>query len=136
MIRRHIVVGLRDVTLSEKLQMDPKLMLDKAVSISRESETIKKQQPLLQGHGAEEQTVEVGMVQRHRLIRQGASTGWQSMGRPIKLRSTPAKNGSCSRCGHSPLHDQHKCPVYAQLNYEWCTRLAIDSTRACITTMK
>ena len=45
-IRDFIVVGLRDATLSEKLQVHSKLTLGKAVSIARELKTIKKQQPL------------------------------------------------------------------------------------------
>jgi len=32
MIRDHIVVGIRDVTLSEKLQMDSMLNLEKAIA--------------------------------------------------------------------------------------------------------
>ena len=62
MIRDHIVVGLRDATLSEKLQMDSKLTLEKAVRLSRESETIKKQQPLLRGQ-PEQQSADLGAVQ-------------------------------------------------------------------------
>ena len=42
MIRDCIVVGLRDVFLSEKLQLDTDLTLEKAVSAAQQNETIKK----------------------------------------------------------------------------------------------
>lgn len=49
LIRDRIVVGIRDVTLSEKLQLDAKLTLTKAVNLVRQSETVKQQQVLLRG---------------------------------------------------------------------------------------
>ena len=49
MIRDRLVAGVRDASLSLKLQMDPELTLEKAVSIARQSETIKKQQIELRG---------------------------------------------------------------------------------------
>ena len=61
MIRDRIVAGLRDATLSEKLQMDSKLTLEKAVRLSRELKTIKKQQPLLRGQ-SEQQSADLGAV--------------------------------------------------------------------------
>ena len=39
MIRDRIVVGLRDAALSEKLQLDSKLTLEKAVTTARQAET-------------------------------------------------------------------------------------------------
>ena len=49
MIRDRIVVGLRDATLSEKLQMDPDLTLDKAVVAARQREAVKTQQAVVRG---------------------------------------------------------------------------------------
>ena len=49
LIRDRIVVGIRDTDLSEKLQLDPQLDLQKAVNAVRQRETIKKQQATLQG---------------------------------------------------------------------------------------
>ena len=45
----EIVVGLKDKKLSEKLQLDSKLTLEKAVTQARQSETVTKQQGILQG---------------------------------------------------------------------------------------
>ncbi len=44
MVRDCLVVGLRNTKLSEKLQLDADLTLDKAVTEVRQAETVKKQQ--------------------------------------------------------------------------------------------
>ncbi|XP_014676787.1 PREDICTED: uncharacterized protein LOC106816679 [Priapulus caudatus] len=47
MIRDRIVVGLRDEKLAEKLQMDSKLTLVKAVDMTHQSESVKSQQTVI-----------------------------------------------------------------------------------------
>ena len=47
-IRDRIVVGINDKKLSEQLQLDSKLTLEKAITKTRQSETVKKQQTFLQ----------------------------------------------------------------------------------------
>ena len=42
MIRDRLVMGLRDAKLSERLQLDAELTLDKAVNQVRQAEAIKK----------------------------------------------------------------------------------------------
>jgi len=42
-------VGLKDKELFEKLQLDSKLTLEKAITQARQSETVMKQQDILQG---------------------------------------------------------------------------------------
>lgn len=43
-IRNRLVVGLLDKKLSEKLQLDAKLTLQKATSVAHDSEVVKRQQ--------------------------------------------------------------------------------------------
>ena len=43
LIRDLIIVGIRDSKLSEKMQLDPDLTLEKAIILARQSETVKKQ---------------------------------------------------------------------------------------------
>ena len=50
MIRDRLVVGIRDCSLSQHLQMDPDLMLEKAKQIVRQREAVQKQQMIL-NHG-------------------------------------------------------------------------------------
>ncbi len=47
MVRDRLVVGLRDLALSQRLQMDPNLTLEKAKMLSRQREAVKEQQGLL-----------------------------------------------------------------------------------------
>lgn len=47
MVRGRLLVGLRDKRLSEQLQMDPELTLQKAVTKAKQSEMVKKQQEML-----------------------------------------------------------------------------------------
>ena len=47
MVRDRLVVGLRDSKLSEKLQLDPKLTLDSAITMTRQSESVHMQQTQL-----------------------------------------------------------------------------------------
>ena len=49
MIRDRIVVGIRDIKLSERLQLDPKLTLEIAVTFARQAESVHQQQSLLRG---------------------------------------------------------------------------------------
>ena len=57
MIRDRIVVGIRDVTLSERLQMDSTLNLEKAITSVRQSKAVKSQQATLRGHLQEDSSV-------------------------------------------------------------------------------
>ena len=49
LIRDHIVVGLQNECLSEKLQLSSNLTLEKAINLVRQSESVKKQQSILHG---------------------------------------------------------------------------------------
>ena len=49
MLRDRLVVGIRDTALSERLQMDPDLTLDKAMKSIRQREAVKEQHQQLQG---------------------------------------------------------------------------------------
>ena len=49
MIRDRLVVGIKDSKLSENLQLDGELTLEKAIAQARQKETVKQQQTLLRG---------------------------------------------------------------------------------------
>ena len=55
LIQDRIVVGIRNISLSEKLQLDSQLTLSKAVNQVRQSETVKRQQTMLR-HSSSLQT--------------------------------------------------------------------------------
>ena len=78
MIRDRIVVGIRSAKLSEKLQLDPKLTLETAVTQARQAEAVKLQQAVIRGEGAEYDTLPVGTlseVRPHRPRRQQSRKG-------------------------------------------------------------
>ena len=58
MIRHRIVVGIHDSRLSEKMQMEPDLTIEKAVSLARQSKSVKTQQPTVRGVVQQETTTE------------------------------------------------------------------------------
>jgi len=66
MIRDRIVVGIRDVALSEKLQLKADLTLEEAVTQVRQSEAVKLQQPLLRNRSEGKADTPVGAVNRGR----------------------------------------------------------------------
>lgn len=49
MLRDRLVVGIRDLALSELLQMDSELMLDKAMKAVRQKEAVHQHNSQLQG---------------------------------------------------------------------------------------
>ena len=59
-------MGLKDKKLSEKLQLDSKLTLEKAVPQARQSETVKKQQDFLQGTQPDPSSANVDHISKKR----------------------------------------------------------------------
>nr|XP_054588665.1 uncharacterized protein LOC129153481 [Nothobranchius furzeri] len=66
MIRDHIVVGIRDSRLSERLQLDPDLTLAKTITQAWQQEEIKKQQQLLRGGHTESKGANVDAINTNR----------------------------------------------------------------------
>ena len=114
MIRDRLVVGLRSAKLSEKLQLDAELTLEKAVTQVRQAEAIKLQQSVLRGEGAVKPDIPVGFVnkgkpsQPYQRPRYANRSRQQSRDSPTsQTDSTPA----CSWCGFTPRHDRSQCPA-------------------------
>ena len=59
MIRDHLVFGIRDITLSERLQTEPDLDLDKAKRMIRQWEAVREQQTILKSPPYDCATVQV-----------------------------------------------------------------------------
>ena len=113
MIRDRLVVGLLSASLSEKLQLDPALTLEKAITQARQAEAIKLQQPLIRGEGAVKPDLPVGAVQQgrpsqNRSREKGAN--WQRQSQETQTLNQPHAT-RCPWCGLSPKHDQACCPA-------------------------
>ena len=112
LIRDRIVVGIRSASLSEKLQMDADLTLDKAVKMARENETIKQQQTLLRNDFQESKPGRTESRQEH--------LGYVGRKKPFSHEEKPKRDTPprlpqkpqvCSRCGKSPQHSRQQCPA-------------------------
>ncbi|KAI4874700.1 hypothetical protein NFI96_001267 [Prochilodus magdalenae] len=113
MIRDRLVVGLRDKRLSEQLQLDPRLTLEKAITHMRQSDLVKKQQELLKSNFKSEPAVDVGAVHVQQRPRDKGRAKPQSKGgfrTPVKHTEQGRANPS-KRCGKVPFHSKYQCPA-------------------------
>ena len=104
MIRDRIVVGVLNHQLSDKMQLDPELTLEKATNLARQSEAVKKQQVAL--HKSPEENVD--SISRKDTSQQ---KGKETNGATKTSRSSlPTPEKVCSRCGYE-RHIKDKCPA-------------------------
>jgi len=91
MIHDRLVVGLANLVLTERLQLDPELTLQKAIERARNSELVKKQQGTIRG----------------------AKKSFQVEAVKDKRRSRPMNKdyNGCSWCGSKTAHDKSRCPA-------------------------
>ena len=105
MIRDRLVVGIRDAALSQQLQLDPELTLEKAKKKIRQREAVGEQQKELKG--AAEAAISLEEV-RYRKQFKGKGPNSHKSGRDSKAKSTSIK--TCTRCGKGS-HPRDKCPA-------------------------
>ena len=115
MIRDRLVVGIRSAALSEKLQLDSDLTLEKAMTQARQAEAVKLQQPLIRSEGAVKCDLPVGAVyqgkpNQHQSRERGANRQRQRQSRGTPSHSQPHAD-TCSRCGLSSHNDRAQCPA-------------------------
>ena len=116
MIRDRLVVGLRNGKLSEKLQMDATLSLEKAVNTARQSESVHKQQEIVRGASApgSQKPSSVDAVRSSR-FRSRKKDNFKrkddtkmSVKNAHKTHKTQPHN--CQRCGNA-FHKRQICPA-------------------------
>ena len=108
MIHDRIVVGIRGSTLSEKLQLDPELTLEKAKKLVRQREVVHEHQQFLSGKSSEGTMVET--VSKGNELKQ-----WnrRSPGGLLHSSSRPPQQRRqqvCTHCGRGP-HSYQACPA-------------------------
>lgn len=116
LIRDRIVVGLADARLSERMQMEKDLTLEKAINMARQSEEIKKQQNTLRSDTSSVVQLDAATVDRMFVGRKqrekpkfnkyksdGAKAHFNSQGRH-------PHSSQCYKCG-GPPHPRHECPA-------------------------
>ncbi len=112
MLRDRIVVGIRDKALSDKLQMDESLSLEKAKTQVRQKEAVKEQRHELQEsslianvkQGQAKKRHQHGQQTRHRKGK------WPQQERQKGAISSPQYN-RCKKCGKGWHPSPDKCPA-------------------------
>ena len=108
-MRDRLVVGRRDKRLSEQLQMDPELTLEKAVNKARQSEQVKKQLENLKiNFKAEASSTQLDSIQSWQ--RSGSKQSKQQ-DRQTFHKKTLERQTQCNRCGDTQGHHPQQCPA-------------------------
>lgn len=103
LVRDRIVVGVRDDKLSEKLQLDSALTLEKAISIVRQSEQVRLQQSVLRGTAepTENSSADVNHV--------NSSQHDNKSSRKIFVKTSPSIHSSFTQQSTRRTSDSQKC---------------------------
>lgn len=102
LLRDRLVVGIQDQKLSQQLQMDADLTLEKAKKLIRQKEAVKEQSQELDGETQKEAALE-GLRQKCAkpppTNRKGGASG------------LPKTNSLCTRCGRGRHQRGERCPA-------------------------
>ena len=107
MIRDRLVVGIRDNALSQRLQLDADLTLEKAKKMVRQREAVGEQQQLLKGTVAS--SLDELQPRRDRR-KQGKKFHAKGRANSSTTAATQPQSKSCTRCGKGQ-HPRDKCPA-------------------------
>ncbi|XP_025999271.1 uncharacterized protein K02A2.6-like [Astatotilapia calliptera] len=117
MVRDRFVVGLKDKRLSEQLQMDPELTLEKALNRARQSELVKKQQEMLSTNFKMDIT-NSQLNRVHAKRQEGARPKQLTPLHKQTAKTQKEKKTQCRRCGDIKGHNLQQCPAReAACNY-------------------
>ena len=100
LIRDRLVVGIRDGALSERLQLESDLTLDKAKQLIRQREAVRAQQEILHKPQTKADT-------SLDAVRQSTTTRRKL---PAIPHTSKPPLGNCRRCGNG-IHPRHLCPA-------------------------
>lgn len=108
LIRDRLVVGLQDRALSERLQLDADLTLEKAVNMARNSEAVKSQQEVVRRNASEKTDLDAVTTRgRERRFTHKRPPTKSTAGRDATQTSPDA----CRWCGDGRGHPRARCPA-------------------------
>ncbi|KAK3101745.1 hypothetical protein FSP39_006077 [Pinctada imbricata] len=107
-IRDRLVIRIRDKEVSEKLQLQADLTLDKACEMARNSELVKSQIKDLQSHNLDAVKTHNRTQGANARFRQGQGRGRGNKPQQRKPASYPV----CDRCNRK--HPANQCPAFGQ----------------------
>ena len=102
-IRDRLVVGIQDMFLSERMQMDADLTLEKTKKLVRQREAVKEHKELL---GDIDKQPMVEQIRHKYFGRSSTVTTHPNQ----KNKNTQSQQAKCKRCGNKP-HPHSKCPA-------------------------
>ena len=108
LIRDRIVLGIKDKKLSEQLQLDSKLTLENAITKTRQSETVKKQQTFLQETKSDPPPANVDRLCKGK--GKDSKEDLKKKKKPPKSKHGKTPETQCSRCLCQP-HPKKLCPA-------------------------
>ena len=113
LIRDRLVAGIRDKALSERLQLEADLTLEKAVNLVRQKEVVRKQQSLITSP-VTGPNIDVLKDAKHARQRPDQQKSWrgekQARATPREQISSKPDARKCERC-LGPLHKRIHCPA-------------------------
>jgi uncharacterized protein (DUF427 family) len=110
LIRDRLVISICDAKLSEKLQMDDKLTLEKAITTIRQAESVHQQQEVLRGATADSKDVmqmRSDPYKRQQYLPQDNLRQQHNK----QERHDSQQHTSCKWCGRQPAHQRTSCPA-------------------------
>lgn len=110
LLRDRLVVGLKDSSLSERMQLNKDLTLTKAITMARQSEEIKRQQTDLRGESSKGKTAMDAVHVRKSQPNKFRSRE-QKQFKPRKPQLTKQENKTCFKCGKTQMHPAAQCPA-------------------------
>lgn len=114
LVRDRIVVGLADTRLSERMQMEENLTLQKAVDMARQSEEMKRQQTALRSEAGNVMQVDANsmdrLIQKGRRYENQRHTKQKWPRQQMQFKEKHTKSGHCYKCG-GPPHPKSECPA-------------------------
>ncbi|UYV80773.1 K02A2.6-like [Cordylochernes scorpioides] len=112
MIRDRIVVGVKNLQLSEKLQLEPNLTLERAIQAACQTECVKQQQTILRSTTTQAANVDQVYEKKLPPSRFNSTFGKRDASKKSKFQkwSKPEKS-RCIRCGASKFHPYKDCPA-------------------------
>ena len=109
MLRNRLVVGIKDQELSEKLQLDPDLTLEKAKKIIQPKEAVKEQHHQLNGDRKKDSSLEE--VKQLCWQKKPQSRARDKRGGASGKHKGSLPDTMCTRCGKHKHYRGEKCPA-------------------------
>ena len=108
MLRDRLVVGIRDAALSDKLQTESDLTLEKAKTLIRQKEAAKDHCCKLQDNLREST---LGKIDSRQFQKRSTSGGGKPRSHKGAAQPQRIKESKCSRCGRGKHQPGERCPA-------------------------